>query len=301
MNDRDQSWDRIAGKLDQLLDRFDRLLDRYVPPPPPDSGFFERHLAFRWRRAGEGGSFQPVEHPHLPDLDDLVGIDLARDELVRNTGQFVAGYPANNVLLWGERGTGKSTCVKGLLPRFSGEGLRLVEVLRDDLSTLPAIIAPLRKMPQRFIIFCDDLSFGDGEGGYRELKALLEGGIEERPANILLYATSNRRHLLPERMEDNLGGEIHPEEAVSEKLSLADRFGLNLSFYSFDQATYLAIVARYAKKFALPIGGEDLAREALQWALFKGSRSGRAARQFIDDLAGRLRVPLPDSSPQEKK
>lgn len=293
MNDRDERWDRIAGKLDHLLGRLDRLLDGYVPPQPPDGQLFERHLAFRWRRAGEGGAFLPVEHPHLPDLNDLVGIDLVRDELVRNTGQFVGGYPANNVLLWGERGTGKSTCVKGLLRRFAGEGLRLVEVLRDDLLTLPAMIAPLRKMPQRFILFCDDLSFGEGEGGYRELKALLEGGIEERPPNILFYATSNRRHLLPERMEDNLGGEIHPEEAVSEKLSLADRFGLNLSFYSFDQATYLAIVARYAEKFALPMDGEALRKEALQWALFKGSRSGRSARQFVDDLAGRLRVTVP--------
>ncbi|EHP88437.1 protein of unknown function DUF815 [Geobacter metallireducens RCH3] len=293
MNDRDERWDRIAGKLDTLLDRFDRFLDGHIPPPPPDGRLFERHLAFRWRRTGEGGAFLPVEHPHLPDLDDLMGIDLVRDELVRNTGQFVVGYPANNVLLWGERGTGKSTCVKGLLRRFSEEGLRLVEVLRDDLCTLPAIIAPLRKMPQRFILFCDDLSFGEGEGGYRELKVLLEGGIEERPSNILFYATSNRRHLLPERMEDNLGGEIHPEEAVSEKLSLADRFGLNLSFYSFDQDTYLAIVARYAEKFSLPMGGEALRREALQWAIFKGSRSGRSARQFVDDLAGRLRVALP--------
>lgn len=294
MDDRDKRWDRIAGKLDYFLGRLDRFLDDYVPPLPPDDQLFECHIAFRWRRAGEGGAFLPVEHPHLPDLNDLVGIDLVRDELVRNTGQFVAGYPANNVLLWGERGTGKSTCVKGLLRRFSEEGLRLVEVLRDDLFTIPAIIAPLRKMPQRFILFCDDLSFGEGEGGYRELKALLEGGIEERPSNILFYATSNRRHLLPERMEDNQGGEIHPEEAVSEKLSLADRFGLNLSFYSFDQSTYLAIVARYAEKFALPMDGEALRREALRWALFKGSRSGRAARQFIDDLAGRLRVALPD-------
>lgn len=292
MDERNECWDRIAGKLDHILDRLDRLLDGHLPPPPPDGEFFDRHLAFRWRRAGEGGSFQPVEHPHLPDLADLVGIDLVRDELVRNTAQFVDGYPANNALLWGERGTGKSTCVKGMLRLFAGEGLRLVEVLRDDLFTLPAIIASLRKMPQRFILFCDDLSFGEGEGGYRELKALLEGGIEERPSNILFYATSNRRHLLPERMDDNLGGEIHPEEAVSEKLSLADRFGLNLSFYPFDQATYLAIVMRYVEKFALPMDGDSLRREALQWALFKGSRSGRAARQFVDDLAGRLRVAL---------
>lgn len=285
MNDR---WQTLADRFALLLDRVDLMLDDHLPSPPPPAEFFHGHLAFRWRRAGDGGRFLPIEHPHLPDLSDLVGIDYVRDELVRNTAQFVAGHPANNVLLWGERGTGKSTSVKGVLGRFAARGLRLVEVLRSDLLTLPAIIAALRPIPLRFILFCDDLTFAEGEGGYRELKVLLEGGIEERPANILFYATSNRRHLMPEPMNDNLGGEIHPEEAVSEKLSLADRFGLNLSFYPFDQATYLAIVDRYVEKFALSVAPEELRKEALQWALLKGNRSGRAARQFVDDLAGRI-------------
>lgn len=293
---RDSSWSAVASRLELLLGRMDRVLDRYAPPSPPDSDLFDRHVAFRWRRIGDGGIFDPVAHPHLPDLDDLVGIDIAVDDLVRNTEQFVAGFPANNVLLWGERGTGKSTCVKGVLGRFAAKGLRLVEVQRDDLLTLPAIVGHLRGIPRRFILFCDDLSFGEGEGTYRELKVLLEGGIEARPANILFYATSNRRHLMPERMEDNLGCEIHPEEAVSEKLSLSDRFGLNLSFYPFNQETYLAIVTHYAAKYALPVEPERLRKEALQWALFKGNRSGRAARQFIDDLAGRLRVAVPDGT-----
>lgn len=286
----DDRWMILADKLERLLDRADGLLDAFVPPPEPDSTLFDQFIAFRWQKSGRSGRCLPVEHPHLPDLADLVGIDYARDELVRNTDQFVAGYPANNVLLWGERGTGKSSCVKGLLRRFAGEGLRLVEVSRGDLLDLPIIVGILRVVPLRFIIFCDDLSFSEGEGAYRELKALLDGGLEERPRNILFYATSNRRHLMPEKMEDNLGGEIHPEEAVSEKLSLADRFGLNLSFYPFNQVTYLEIVEHYAKKFAIPVECDVLRREALQWALYKGHRSGRAARQFIDDLAGRERV-----------
>ncbi|RNC65291.1 MAG: DUF815 domain-containing protein, partial [Desulfuromonadales bacterium] len=172
----DERWDRIAVKLERILDRVDQMLDGFSPPPSPDGTFFDGHLAFRWRRLRDAGVFVPVEHPHLPSLDDLVGIDMARDELIRNTDQFVEGYPANNVLLWGERGTGKSTCVKGLLRHFGNQGLRVVEVHRDDLCTIPAIVAPLRTVPQRFILFCDDLSFGEGEGGYRELKALLEGG-----------------------------------------------------------------------------------------------------------------------------
>lgn len=288
----DDRWQSLADRFALLLDRVDLMLDDHLPSPPPPAEFFQRHLAFRWRRAGDGGRFLPVEHPHLPNLSDLVGIDYVRDELIRNTAQFVAGHPANNVLLWGERGTGKSTCVKGVLARFAEEGLRLVEVLRSDLLTLPAIITALRPIPRRFVLFCDDLTFAEGEGGYRELKVLLEGGIEERPDNILFYATSNRRHLMPEPMNDNLGGEIHPEEAVSEKLSLADRFGLNLSFYPFDQDTYLAIVERYVAKCSLSVPAEQLRKEALQWALLKGNRSGRAARQFVDDLAGRLRLAM---------
>jgi hypothetical protein len=286
-------WLALADRVERLLERLDSAVDLFVPPSPPTRERFDCHIAFRWVRTGRGGTVVPVEYPHLPDLGDLVGIDDARDELVRNTRQFVAGYSANNVLLWGERGTGKSTCVKGILTLFSAEGLRLVEVHRDDLLSLPAIVACLRGIDRRFILFCDDLSFAEGEAGYRELKALLEGGLEERPENMLFYATSNRRHLMPERMEENIGVEIHPEEAISEKLSLADRFGITLSFYPFNQTTYLGIVEHYATRYGLPVQPAVLRREALRWALSKGNRSGRAARQFIDDLAGRLRVMIP--------
>lgn len=290
----DTDWNNLAVRLERLLERFERIIDRHDPVLPRDPAFFDGAIAFRWRRSGEQGTFEPVAHPHLPDPADLVGIDLVREDLIRNTAQFMDGCPANNVLLWGERGTGKSTCVKGMLRLFADRGLRLVEVQRDDLMSLPALIAALRSVPRRFILFCDDLSFGEGEGGYRELKALLEGSIEAKPTNILFYATSNRRHLLPERMEDNLSSEIHPEEAVSEKLSLADRFGMALGFYPFSQDVYLSIVERYAEKFDLPMEREALRKEAHLWAMYRGSRSGRSARQFIDDLAGRLGVRLND-------
>jgi predicted AAA+ superfamily ATPase len=285
-----ENWDGIIAKIDRLLVRVDRIVDTFSPPALTDIRIFDEHIAFRWVGRQDSGSIIPVEYPHLFDLDDLVGVDFARAELIRNTGQFVEGYPANNVLLWGERGTGKSSCVKGLLPMFSSRGLRVIEVHKNDLPGLSYIVRSLRGVSHRFILFCDDLSFDEGEISYRELKAVLEGGIEERPENVLLYATSNRRHLMPEPMDDNLGREIHPEEAVSEKLSLADRFGLNLSFYPFSQETYLSIVEHYACKMDLPVEREDLRTEALRWALLKGQRSGRAARQFIDDLAGRLRV-----------
>lgn len=281
----------VLNGLERIIDRAERLLERTDTPPSAESAVFASHWAFRWERWGNTGRVIPVEHPHLVDITDLVGIDYARDELVRNTQQFVAGYPANNVLLWGERGNGKSSCVKGLLNIFAPQGLRLVEVQRWDLLSLPAIVSLLRGKAFRFILFCDDLSFAEGEVDYRGLKTLLDGGIEERPENVLIYATSNRRHLMPEPMSDNTGSaEIHPEEAVSEKLSLSDRFGLTLGFSSFDQETYLSIVEHYAERMRLPVDGEKLRKEAILWALYSGRRSGRGARQFVDDLAGRLRI-----------
>jgi uncharacterized protein len=286
-------WDRLCDRLDPMLERLDRLLDRYEPDHRREMVDFRAYVAFRWTRVGRGGKMVPVVHPHMVDLDDLVGIDAAKEELLRNTEQFVAGYTANNVLLWGERGTGKSSSVKALLKPFGPKGLRIVEVQREDLLSLPEIVRSLRGVPLRFVLFCDDLSFSGDDASYQELKTLLEGGIEERPENLLIYATSNRRHLLPEPMAENVGSEIHPEEAASDRLSLADRFGLTLSFYPFDQETYLRIVAHYAESLALPIGGDDLRKTALRWALYRGQRSGRAARQFVDDLAGRLRLGLP--------
>ena len=276
-------------KIDRLLEKLERLVDRVSPgiPAPPD---FSHCLASRWERvAEEEGRLTPVVHPHLFDLDDLVGIDDIRDEVLRNTTQFVAGLPANNVLLWGERGCGKSSLVKGLLKPFAPQGLRMVELKRWDIMSLPAITALLRDQPYRFILFCDDLSFDEGEGDFRALKTLLDGDIEERPANVLIYATSNRRHLMPERMEDNTGGgEIHPEEAVGEKLALSDRFGLSLGFYCLDQDEYLAVVRRYAQQRKLDLTDDELRDKALKWSRFSARRSGRSARQFIDDLEGRI-------------
>ncbi|HSL99005.1 MAG TPA: ATP-binding protein [Candidatus Limnocylindria bacterium] len=290
----DGRWTAVLTRMEGLLDRAGRLLDGLGPSLPPDPAAFERYWAFRWEKHGTIGKLAPIAHPHLVDLDDLVGIDDAKEVLVRNTAQFVAGNPANDVLLWGERGNGKSSCIKGLLNRFAPGGLRLVEVRRWDMLSLPALAAMLRDVPFRFVVFCDDLSFGEREDDYRVLKTLLDGGLEERPANVLIYATSNRRHLMPEPMSDNTGvEEIHPEEAVSEKLGLADRFGVRLGFPRFDQERYLAVVDQMASRLGLPLERERLHEEALRWAMENGHRSGRVARQFIDDLAGRLRLARP--------
>ncbi len=281
----------IIERLERIMDRVETVITAAFPAGSQGLPNFGAYLAFRWERTGNRGQIVPVEYPDLVDLDDLVGIDHAKLELVRNTEQFVDGYPANNVLLWGERGNGKSSCVKGLLGKFASRGLRMVELQRWDLLHLPDIIALLRDAPYRFILFCDDLSFAEGEVDYRGLKTLLDGGVEARPANVLIYATSNRRHLMPEPMADNVGGgEIHPEEAVSEKLSLSDRFGLTIGFSTFNQELFLAIVEHYAERLGLPIDREELRREALLWALYSGRRSGRSASQFIDDLTGRLRI-----------
>ena len=212
---------------------------------------------------------------------------------MRNTEQFVLGLPAHHVLLYGERGTGKSSAVRGLLSRYGERGLRLVEVHRDDLLQLPEILDALRGQPWRFLLFADDLSFAEGETGYRELKAALEGSLAAPPANVRIVATSNRRHLLPERRAENRevrldeDGELHLGEALEEKLALSDRFGLVLGFYGFDQPTYLEIVERWAKKTGLAVPAATLREEALRFALERSSRSGRTARQFVDDLAGR--------------
>ena len=276
-------------KYGRLLDKLERFLDRLNPS---DSGRpdFNAHLAFRWERSGEnGGRLVAVTNPHLFDLDELVGIDDLRDEVVRNTSQFVKGFPANNVLLWGERGCGKSSLVKGMLKLFGSQGLRIIELKRWDLMSLPLIMSIVRDVPSRFMLFCDDLSFDEGEGDFRALKTLLDGDIEERPENILIYATSNRRHLMPERMSENSGDlEIHPEEAVGEKLALSDRFGLSLGFYCLDQDEYLTVVREYARKRKLALTDDELCVKALQWARFTARRSGRSARQFIDDLEGKM-------------
>lgn len=275
-------------KIDALLDKIGVLVDRLMPvhEQPVD---LNANLAFRWDQRGETGRLAAVTHPHLFEMGELVGIDDIRDEVVRNTAQFVAALPANNVLLWGERGCGKSSLVKGLLKIFAPSGLRIVELKRWDLMSLPQIVSQLREAPFRFILFCDDLSFDEGEGDFRALKTLLDGDIEERPANVLIYATSNRRHLMPERLSGNSpDAEIHPEEAVGEKLALSDRFGLSLGFYGFDQEEYLAIIRGYAASRNIDLSDLELCDQALKWAGLTARRSGRSARQFFDDLEGRL-------------
>jgi len=309
---------KVMSRLNELFDRLlrvlasgERLLDE-LSPPPEDSGVFARHLALRWEGAGRsgmaGGSQRgrllPIEEPDRFDLEDLVGVDRAVENLVRNFEQFMGGFSSNHVLLYGDRGTGKSSAVKGLLGRFGAEGLRIIEVGRDDLSDLPAIFDLLRGAPYRFVLFCDDLSFDPGESRHRQLKAALDGSLAAPPANVRIVATSNRRHLLPESMSDNRAarldddGELHMGEAVEEKLALADRFGLVLGFYSFDQATYLSIVDHYARKVGVLTESDVLRAEALRWALNRSNRSGRIAKQFVDDFAGRealLRNPARDS------
>ena len=285
-------WNRLG----RVLELSERLL-RDATGAGPDSDSFERHRAFRWETEGGPGRLVAIETPSTFELDDLIGVETAVDRLVANIEQFVRGLPSNNVLLHGERGTGKSSAVKGVLERFAGRGLRLVEVQREDLVHLPRILAALRadQREHRFLIFCDDLSFGSGEGGFRELKAALEGSLEAPPENVRIVATSNRRHLLPESMADNRAAqldernELHLGEALEEKLALSDRFGLVIGFYNFDQPTYLAIVEHYLKKQGFELS--DAAREeALRWTVVRANRSGRTAKQFVDDYVGREKL-----------
>lgn len=282
----------LQRRLDRVLALGERLLED-LTGQAPEAKAFERHLAFRWETARGPGRLRAIEAPALFDLNELVGVERAVESLVANTEQFVRGLPCNHVLLHGERGTGKSSAVRGLLARFGGEGLRMVEVHKADLADLPRVLEALRGAPYRFVLFCDDLAFDAGEANYRELKAALEGSLVAPPENVRIYATSNRRHLIPESMADNRAarldaeGELHMGEAVEEKLALSDRFGLVLGFYGFDQDTYLAIVLRAARKLGVRAEPEELRSEALRWALRRASRSGRTARQFVDAFAGR--------------
>jgi predicted AAA+ superfamily ATPase len=285
-------WNELAARLLRVLALGEDVLED-LAGRPLDPGIFEHHLAFRWDARRGPGRLVPIEEPHLFDLDDLVGVEAAVRRLVENALQFVSGLPSNHVLLFGERGTGKSSAVKGLLARFAGRGLRMVEVHKEDLASLPRILVALRGSPHRFLLFCDDLAFDAGEAGYRELKAALEGSLVAPPENVRIVATSNRRHLLPESAADNRAahldeqGELHLGEALDEKLALSDRFGLILGFYGFDQKTYLAIVDRYARRAGVRAPRKVLHEAALRWALARSSRSGRTARQFVDDFVGR--------------
>jgi len=277
-----------------LLQRIAEALER-MSPPPPKKPSFDTAQAFVWR--AEAQNLAPVKKVSRVDLSLLRGVDLARDQLLGNTERFARGLPANNVLLWGARGMGKSSLVKAahaeVDARLKGEkgyrGLKLIEIHREDIESLPLLMGLLRDDAHRFIVFCDDLSFDSGDASYKSLKAALEGGIEGRPDNVLFYATSNRRHLLPrEMMENERSTAINPGEATEEKVSLSDRFGLWLGFHKCNQDDYLDMVFGYVARYGLEAPEEQIRAEALEWAITRASRSGRAAFQYIQDLAGRL-------------
>lgn len=278
------------NRLDTLLARLDALL------PPIGTAPDWSAPAFRWRRetvlGTSAGWLEVVRTPHRLTLDDLQGVAPQKTELVRNTAQFVAGRPANHALLTGARGTGKSSLVKAVWAAHVEAGLKLVEVEKDHLVDLPALCTLLAPRPERFLVFCDDLSFDGGDPGYKALKSVLDGGIVALPENLLVYATSNRRHLLPETFEENaatrhVGTEVHPADVVEEKISLSERFGLWLSFYPFDQDTYLAVARHWLAVLGGPAWDAAAERAALQWALARGARSGRVAGQFARDYTGR--------------
>jgi predicted AAA+ superfamily ATPase len=277
-----------------VLARIAEALERLSPPPPPKPDFGAAD-AFVWR--AETHVLAPVKKVSRVELALLRGVDYLRDQLLGNTERFARGLPANNVLLWGARGMGKSSLVKAahadVNERLAGAsdfvGLTLIEIHREDIESLPDLMAQLREAPCRFIVFCDDLSFDGGDASYKSLKAALEGGVEGRPANVLFYATSNRRHLLPREMVDNeRSSAINPGEAVEEKVSLSDRFGLWLGFHKCSQDDYLDMVLAYVRHYGLAAPEQQIRAEALEWAFTRASRSGRAAFQYIQDLAGRL-------------
>ena len=284
------NFERLIERAEQLIARIESVL-----PQPLGAPDWSASIAWRYRKRSSGhGLLAPVRHVAAMRLEDLKEIDGQKDKIQRNTQQFVRGLPANNVLLTGARGTGKSSLIKACLNAYAPQGLRLIEVDKADLTDLPDIVDVVSERPEKFIVFCDDLSFEDGEPGYKALKSILDGSVAASTPNVLIYATSNRRHLLPEYMKENLSythtddGEVHPGEVVEEKISLSERFGLWVSFYPFSQDEYLAIAAQWLS--SLGVGAEAIAAarpEALVWALERGSRSGRVAYQFARDYAGR--------------
>ena len=284
---------KFFKRATRLMKRVEALL-----PAPPETPDFEAQ-SFRWRGDGRDGRLEALRRPHRLALDDLLCIEHQRAVIERNTRQFLAGRTANNVLLWGSRGTGKSSLIKAIFTTYADQGLRLIEVDKADLIDLPYLLEAIDGREERFIVYCDDLSFEASESSYKTLKAVLDGSISAPPDNLLIYATSNRRHLLPEFQQENqqahlIDGEIHLGESTEEKISLSDRFGLWLSFYPFSQEQYLRVVHHWlarlndAQSVAAQAELEVINREALQWALTRGSRSGRTAWQFARDFAGRL-------------
>jgi hypothetical protein len=286
----------LPESLQHLIDRAEALLARIeaVVPHPLEAPDWSASIAFRYRQRRGSGRIEPVRHVATIRLGSLVEVEPQKQRLLRNTAQFVAGHAANNVLLTGARGTGKSSLIKACLNEYAPQGLRLIEVDKADLVDLPDIVDLVAERPERFIVFCDDLSFDEGEPGYKALKSILDGSVSQASDNVLIYATSNRRHLLPEYMKENLtyrhteDGEVHPGEVIEEKISLSERFGLWVSFYPFSQEEYLAIVAQWLRSFHVDAEAIAAARQdALVWALERGSRSGRVAFQFASDYAGR--------------
>jgi predicted AAA+ superfamily ATPase len=281
--------EQLVARAAQLMDRIEAALPQSLSAPD-----WTQAIAWRYRKRSTGhGVLEPVRHVSDMGLADLQEIDGQKEKMQRNTEQFVRGLPANNVLLTGARGTGKSSLIKACLNAYSAQGLRLIEVDKSDLVDLPDIVDVVAGRPEKFMIFCDDLSFEDGEPGYKALKSILDGSVAASTPNVLIYATSNRRHLLPEYMKDNLSythtddGEVHPGEVIEEKISLSERFGLWVSFYPFSQDEYLTIVAQWMASLGASLSVIDSARsEALVWALERGSRSGRVAYQFARDFMG---------------
>ncbi len=287
--------DQFLARAEHLLSRLENILPTATPAPDWRMG-----SAFRWRKRAGQGFLQVVKHVSVIRLDDLQNIHTQKTQIEQNTRQFVHGKPANNVLLTGARGTGKSSLIKACLNQFSDQGLRLIEVDKADMADLSDIVDLVAERPERFIIFCDDLSFEEGEPGYKALKVALDGSISAQSDNVLIYATSNRRHLLPEKISDNAGyhyaedGDLHPGETVEERISLSERFGLWVSFYPFKQDDYLDIVAHWLSTMGCDSFEIDAARgDALRWALQRGSRSGRVAWQFSKDYSGRLAEAAP--------
>jgi len=286
-----EHFERLIVRAEALITRIESVL-----PQPLTAPDWSASIAYRYRKRSSGhGSLEPVRHIGHMGLSDLKEIDDQKEKIQRNTEQFVSGKPANNVLLTGSRGTGKSSLIKACLNEYATRGLRLIEVDKADLTDLPDIVDVVSSLPEKFIIFCDDLSFEEGEPGYKALKSILDGSIAAATANVLIYATSNRRHLLPEYMMENLtythteDGEVHPGEVVEEKISLSERFGLWVSFYPFSQDEYLTIVAQWLSSFGVDKNAIEAAKPAsLVWALERGSRSGRVAFQFARDYAGKL-------------
>ena len=297
MAERTNAPSKLSGPgpaSDDVLERIAAALERLAPPKPIAPDFLGAE-AFVWHP--DGRRLAPVARINRVDMSLLRGIDRVRDLLVENTERFARGLPANNALLWGARGMGKSSLVKAAHAAIGAAhpdaGLRLIEIHREDIESLPDLMALLRPARQRFIVFCDDLSFDADDTSYKSLKAVLEGGIEGRPENVILYATSNRRHLLAREMVENeRSTAINPGEAVEEKVSLSDRFGLWLGFHRCSQDEYLAMVEGYVSRHHIPIDADELRREALEWATTRGARSGRVAWQYVQDLAGRLGVAL---------